>query len=477
MNWRKTSGARFAARALVALAPLACGCRVTPYCQCPGAKPCLYELSYLLDYSVPNYVTFPWSDDFLLADSDEYRQELAGPLSALAASTYGGPCGMDVRSLERMGFPASRMMRRYGRDVNYRDPALGKDQVGFTFAVKDAAFADGTRAQVVMVLIRGTFGRDEWISNLNVCNAWGRAPEPFDLAMPHFHQGFSRAADGVMAAFKSFVAREGVDLGSAKIAVTGHSRGAAVANLVGARLCENRRIPHRNLFVYTYATPNTVIRASPEGSGPDYWNVFNVLNPEDAVPLVPLEVWKCHRYGRDLHLKDFNSMGGFPCALFDATYIRMKDEFRKMTGVEYWHTPFGTTSTRFVPRAFEAFAPEIPDLYAMPDDQRADGNLTCFQGVLESLMYRNMRTAEENERISLGDDIARLSEVYSKLDAGVMKSIATKFILPDGRNTSGPQPGWLDLPWRFACMHATQTYIGWMKAAEFYGPKAVYQDL
>ncbi|MCQ2389286.1 MAG: hypothetical protein MJ138_06200 [Kiritimatiellae bacterium] len=462
-------------RAALAVA-LACGaaaCRITPYCRHPGATPRLFELSYPLDYHVPNYVKFDWSDDFLLGDPDEYRQELAGPLAALAASTYGAPEEMDLRSLERLGFPRARTFRRYGRAIDYSDPKWKKDQVGFTLAAKDAVFGDGTKAQVVVVAVRGTFGRDEWVSNLNVCNSWGRDAEPFDLAMPSHHQGFERAAANLLEAFESFAAAEAVDFRTAKILVCGHSRGGAVANLVGARLCEDARIPHGNLFVYTFAAPNTIIRAEPAGTDRRYWNVFNVLNPEDCVPLVPLVAWNSHRYGRDLHLKHFEC-AEMPRALVDAAYLRMKDEFEKMTGVSYWHMLFGTWSTDLLPSAIEAVAPDVPALYHVPPDQRADGNLTSVQSILESLIYRGMRTAEENEKISLGDDIARLSQIYSKMDAGLLKSLTGNFIIPDGRTPV--KPGFWDIPWRIVCSHATQTYVGWMKAGEFYGPRAIYSN-
>ena len=72
--------------------------------------------------------------------------------------------------------------------------------------------------------------------------------------------------------------------------VTGHSLGAAVANLLAEHLisCDNtnhcpgsRKI--EDIYAYTFATPKTV-KNKP---GKDYKNIFNILNNNDIVPLIP----------------------------------------------------------------------------------------------------------------------------------------------------------------------------------------------
>ena len=74
--------------------------------------------------------------------------------------------------------------------------------------------------------------------------------------------------------------------------VTGHSRGAAVANILGARLTD--RFGAESVYAYTFATPRTV-----RGDYPSYDNIFNVINPCDMVPMLPLAVWGFERYGID----------------------------------------------------------------------------------------------------------------------------------------------------------------------------------
>ena len=74
--------------------------------------------------------------------------------------------------------------------------------------------------------------------------------------------------------------------------VTGHSRGAAVANILGARLTD--RFGAESVYAYTFATPRTV-----RGDYPSYDNIFNVINPCDMVPMLPLAAWGFERYGID----------------------------------------------------------------------------------------------------------------------------------------------------------------------------------
>ena len=85
------------------------------------------------------------------------------------------------------------------------------------------------------------------------------------------------------------------------ILITGHSLGAAIANLVAAEL--NNGETSTNVYAYTFATPNTVNAA--DGNEPtNYTNIFNILNNNDSVPHFPMDffenVWT--RHGIDFHI-------------------------------------------------------------------------------------------------------------------------------------------------------------------------------
>lgn len=441
-----------------------------------------FEFPYVNDYSISNHTKFRWSDSYLTNRCDVYSQELAGPLSAVAASTYGYRMYMDVRTLSRLGFLPETMYRRYGADINYKHPKYGKNQVGFTFACKKTHIS-GMPTDVLIVAIRGTFGRDEWLSNMNACNSWGKNADADPSQIPILHEGFRIAADALEADLEKYIASNRIDLANAVILITGHSRGAAVANILGARLNEAAAgtrtgqfsaINRNNLHVYTFATPNTVLRYGVDAGSSIYGNIFNIINPEDMVPLVPLANWCYRRYGRDLFLKYYDALSLWG-VWTDSGYNTMKDSFKQMTGYEWWHMPLGTNATYAIPKLLGTVAPSIPELYLVPPQQREDGNLTSIHSILETTIYRAIDDpAEEERRMSLGGDVTKITDTYKTIENDENHIQQKKlFYNPDGRDFSR-QPGILDIPWRITCMHATQTYIGWMKAAEKHGVDAIY---
>jgi hypothetical protein len=436
-----------------------------------------FKFPFLHDYSVENRVEFDWSDDWLALDSDVYHQRLAGPLSALAASVYGYRLRMDVETLRDMGFNETLMLRRYGAALDYGNPIWGRDQTGFTFAVKKVV-VEGVLRDVVFVVVRGTFGRTEWLSNMNACNTWAKSEAKDRTDVPILHEGFSRAAECLMSALAAYVVSNSVDLSTAKFVVTGHSRGGAVANIVGAELDKPAvgspfsAVDRRNVFVYAFAPPNVTLRAHGALRARVYDNIFNIVNPEDMVPRVPIALWHAGRHGHDLMLRSFDLLP-FTGSWTDPAYVTMKDEFKSITGYEYWHTPLGTNSTVLLPAVLGAVAPSAADLYFLTPEQIADGNSTSVHSILEMLLYRCMDDARSREdAISLGGDVEKLSQTYSTVSSGESNPV---FYSPDGRDFSR-QPGMFNLPWRLSCMHATQTYIAWMKSAERHGPAAVYAN-
>ena len=452
-------------------------------CTTPRAigTPQKFEFPYVNDYAISNYATFRWCDSFLTNNCDIYHQELAGPLCAVAASTYGYRMYMDSRTLCRIGFSPETMYRRYGTDINYKHPKYGKNQIGFTLAHKKSIIGNQA-TDILMVALRGTFGRDEWLSNMNACNSWGSGDNPDPNKIPFLHEGFKIAADAVEEALKEYVAKRNINLDTAKIVITGHSRGAAVANILGARLNEQSdgmqakffsSVRRANLYVYTFATPNTVLLPENLVNNTLYGNIFNIINPEDIVPLVPLPDWNYRRYGRNLFLKNYDRLSLWG-VWTDNGYNSMKENFRAITGYEWWHMPLGTNSTCAIPQLLAAVAPSIPELYALTPQQREDGNQTSIHSILETTIYRSIGDpVDEEKTMSLGGDVNRFSGSYNTIDRSSYNHPKEIFYNPDGKDFSR-QPGIFDIPWRLACMHATQTYIGWMKAAEKHGPESVY---
>ncbi len=81
---------------------------------------------------------------------------------------------------------------------------------------------------------------------------------------------------------KGYLANNGIT--NPIILITGHSMGAAIANLVAAEL--NEREGQADVYAYTFATP-TVKSATDGNATIHYTNIFNILNTNDVVTYVP----------------------------------------------------------------------------------------------------------------------------------------------------------------------------------------------
>lgn len=170
------------------------------------------------------------------------------------------------------------------KQVNYGKPLEDHSHTSaYTLAAGEMTVRGETRS-VAVVTIRGT-GDGEWYSN-------------FDFAGESqggclFAENFMAAADAIYADVIGDI--EAME--SPVVIVTGYSRGAACANLLGVTL--NYVMNSGDVYVYTYATPATV-RGELEGHG----NIFNLVNVNDAITRMPLEVWGFSRAGVDIELRE-----------------------------------------------------------------------------------------------------------------------------------------------------------------------------
>lgn len=148
----------------------------------------------------------------------------------------------------------------------------------------------GEERTLLVVVIRGT-AAGEWYSN-------------FDFAPSHsddtqFAENFLMAAQDVYLNLQSVLGQAENPL----VLVTGHSRGAACANLLSLFL--NAACGTENVFVYTFATPTTVRGAMAATECP---NVFNLINPADLVTLTPPTGFGYTRLGTDVMLPGDETM-------------------------------------------------------------------------------------------------------------------------------------------------------------------------
>ena len=165
----------------------------------------------------------------------------------------------------------------------------------------------GRERTVLLVSIRGT-NAGEWYSNADIVPS--RDPNTA------FAENFYLAAQDIYEGLKSVLAT----VQDPVILVSGHSRGAACANLLGVLLNADRGT--KDVFVYTFASPNTV-RKTPDV---DCSNIFNIINPCDPVTVTPVASLGFFRAGKDITILSFGAV------LYRA--LKAADELKEKYGME-----------------------------------------------------------------------------------------------------------------------------------------------
>ncbi len=157
---------------------------------------------------------------------------------------------------------------------------------------RNVVTADGS-TEVVIVEVRGTNGTNaEWSSNFDVgantsnyTSLTGSHPEWTNKLN---HKGFDVTANRAQAKIESYLRARGITKGS--IFICGHSRGAAIADILGAKFEDNANFLS---YTYAFATPNSTTSST----AGNYRTIFNIVNSDDLVPNLPLEYWGFRKYG------------------------------------------------------------------------------------------------------------------------------------------------------------------------------------
>ena len=134
-------------------------------------------------------------------------------------------------------------------------------------------------------MIRGTQGI-EWLGNFRIYS---------DDVCGFFHDSFYTSASLVNSWISTYISSQNISYENSKLYVTGHSRGAAVADLY-----VHEFLFGKNVTAYTFAAPNSTYNPAEDS------NIFNIININDFVPYVPAgNYWG--KYGKNIVFDDFMS--------------------------------------------------------------------------------------------------------------------------------------------------------------------------
>lgn len=294
-------------------------------------------VNFTLGSNVLSFDTsFAYDDSLLVgADNSAYSPALARFAFALAFDCYD-TAKVSLKTSSKnpsSSYDNTALYSNFGfEDAEYVELSSSdyladtRDLTNAVFAHKEFS-ANGKSYQIFTVAVQGSSGMDQWFSNFDVGDFSDAATTKTyaTLSATHSvaaavaagnndqasvqaesitnyttlassfateHKGFALASLRLKEKFEAYVAEHEVS-GSEKIVLlTGHSRGAAIANILGKVYEDDSGWTS---FAYGFATPRTTTNENASS----YKTIFNIVNTDDLVTELPLKSWGFTRYGTD----------------------------------------------------------------------------------------------------------------------------------------------------------------------------------
>ncbi len=235
-------------------------------------------------------VDLEFGDELFYLPSSIASRDLALLAAVLSSAAYDN---MDkypssgryiYNAYQSLGFEKKNItLYSYLRDIHGVNDFDFDDSRDMCFSIASKKLELGDT--LMLVSLRGSVSIYDWASDFNTL-----VTEP--ALGVETHPGFKEYADKVVRGIDKYMTQhdlfETAKAGKLKILVTGHSLGGGGSNLVGALLnCSPEKYgPHDNIFVYTFATPNTYHEEYKGYTD----NIFNICAPGDPVTWVPNDI-------------------------------------------------------------------------------------------------------------------------------------------------------------------------------------------
>lgn len=382
-------------------------------------------------------ITVDFCDDWLLQPPEVYNHKLMQASFALAVSGFRskvyemGELDHDILDFfEKAGFTQPR-------SDDYNKPT-GINTIGTLIAHKKVG-----DAVLLGVSISGNNYKNEWLSNLTIENE----------SRP---KGFNNAAHTVMRRVRAYIKEHDLR-GNLRLWVAGYSRAAAVSNLFAADAIASGQFGA--VYAYTFATPRTTREAHPER----YRGIFNMINPEDVVPMIPFPEWGYERYGKDLFLPSISTDSHYnelyikatENADFDTADIpffnpRMRHQLHTVLDYFAYFVNSADTYTRSLQGLLLKFWQD-KDIKALFNTiiQNVD-----FEGILQSI-------GEHSSRFS-----QRMYEIYNFIDFNAQMIFRSFMANQFGSDDDDYWDNGLSLQENFAFGHYDKSYRFWLFASD-----------
>lgn len=262
---------------------------------------CGHNLKSVESFGVSNYVYY--SDEIILKNigATSPSGEISLISVGLAVDAYNQERVQKV--LSNLGFDTLYTSEYYSKQTAHDD----NDVVAYSIADKYVKYKNEIY-RIMVVPIRGTPESCEWYSDFNIGSG-------------NQHEGFYTAANKVLKKLSEYAFNPTTNVDHTIIWTMGHSRGAAVSNIVAGEISINNSWSSLTssdyVFGYTYACPAVSTTADTS-----LHNIFNYNNGGDVVPAMPLSDWGFKRFGQTIELPT-------------SDYENLCQRFKEETGKDY----------------------------------------------------------------------------------------------------------------------------------------------
>lgn len=355
--------------------------------------------------------------------SKKYKPELAKAALELSGVSY------DTKALDA-AFSDFGFLKTGTKYYNYEETDRTS---GVAFALsKQKITVEKEPYTVIAVVIRGTNGK-EWYGNFNLTDVDLEKENAAELLKEvTVHEDFENTMQEVLTKLNAYAKKI---KGPKKLLITGHSRGAAVANLLASKLTEEEKMAKQeDIYAYTFATPNVT------NTPLDQENIFNFVNAEDFVTYVPLPQWGFSKHGITICFQEqLGDLSKKPALL-----KKMKKTFLELTGKEFKEFPNGSKDTKDFVKQTGKLTGSLEDYY-FKKYQVGEGELTLYE-------YFNLAadllagSKEEKEAAT---------QVFTKTFIGPFSSLTSY---------------WMNME-LIGMAHYPDTYMSWLLLLEAYESK------
>lgn len=349
--------------------------------------------------SATTSVDFQMDYSWFFGDNTAYNSELSKVSVLLATEIYAGnslALSDSTGTQTTAGSSLPEILTYLGmQDTKtislsdiYTDIHLSEVGLGYHTVI-----ADGEQKTVVSVVVRGTNGTTaEWSSNCDIGDIC-LDTENDDWINTINHKGFDITANRIMRLMDEFIDENNLDRDTLVYWVTGHSRGAAISNIIGANLERDGK----TAFTYTYAAPNCTLA----DDAASYLTIFNIINQDDFVPYLPMEYWGYTRYGQS------------------TTSLSIKESYEKV-----WESFTGIGDYNPDSNGMEGCIEDIGHIMRPNTDPRVEGyTFTCSchgDGSLDTITIKNGGMSEDSREKAIAKipSCALQSCMITRFDGG-----------------------------------------------------------